>query len=100
MEEKQPKEYDAVLGGQNSAPSDGVVLGGIEGAKQRLLNGDENYRSGGKYYDDSPLMVWDCATGKHLAELSEWGRCAAISPDGQTIASYSECTFIQILRVP
>ena len=44
MEDKQPKEYDAVLGGQNSAPSDGVVLGGLEGAKQRLLNGDENYR--------------------------------------------------------
>ncbi|BAY80555.1 WD repeat protein [Calothrix parasitica NIES-267] len=44
MEDKQPKEYDAVLGGQNSAPSNGLVLGGIEGAKQRLINGDENYR--------------------------------------------------------
>ena len=44
MEDKQPKEYDAVLGGQNAAPSDGVVLGGIEGAKQRLVSGDENYR--------------------------------------------------------
>ncbi len=44
MENKEPREYDAVLGGQVSAPSDGAVLGGIEGAKQRLVNGDDNYR--------------------------------------------------------
>ena len=44
MENKQPREYDAVLGGQVSPPSDAAVLGGIEGAKQRLVNGDENYR--------------------------------------------------------
>ncbi len=35
MSENQPKEYDAVLGGGNQAPVDGVVLGGIEGVKRR-----------------------------------------------------------------
>ncbi|BAY82612.1 leucine rich repeat variant [Calothrix parasitica NIES-267] len=33
---QQPREYDAVLGGQNPAPVTGVVLGGIEGVKRRL----------------------------------------------------------------
>ncbi|MBC1239618.1 GUN4 domain-containing protein [Nostoc sp. 2RC] len=32
----QPREYDAVLGGQLPPPKDGVVLGGIEGVKRRL----------------------------------------------------------------
>ena len=32
----QPREFDAVLGGQAPPPTDGVVLGGIEGVKQRL----------------------------------------------------------------
>ncbi|MGV0104734.1 GUN4 domain-containing protein [Nostoc sp. DSM 114160] len=32
----QPREYDAVLGGQVPPPKDGVVLGGIEGVKRRL----------------------------------------------------------------
>jgi hypothetical protein len=32
----QPREYDAVLGGQVPPPVDGVVLGGIEGVKRRL----------------------------------------------------------------
>lgn len=34
----QPKEFDAVLGGKNPPPVDGVVLGGIEGVKHRLNN--------------------------------------------------------------
>ena len=34
----QPKEYDAVLGGQNSPPIDAAVLGGIAGVKQRFAN--------------------------------------------------------------
>ncbi|RCJ29287.1 hypothetical protein A6769_35805 [Nostoc punctiforme NIES-2108] len=38
MAENQPKEYDAVLGGQVPSPVDGVVLGGIEGVKKRLAN--------------------------------------------------------------
>jgi CheY-like chemotaxis protein len=36
----RPKEYDAVLGGQNKAPIGGAVLGGIEGVKMRLATGD------------------------------------------------------------
>ncbi|MDZ8094123.1 MAG: WD40 repeat domain-containing protein [Nostoc sp. DedQUE05] len=34
----QPQEYDAVLGGQAPPPVSGVVLGGIEGVKRRLLS--------------------------------------------------------------
>ncbi|EAZ88368.1 hypothetical protein [Crocosphaera chwakensis] len=34
----QPKKYDAVLGGNNPPPIDGVVLGGIEGLKSRLAS--------------------------------------------------------------
>ncbi|GET35872.1 formylglycine-generating enzyme family protein [Microseira wollei] len=34
----QPKEYDAVLGGQNSPPIYAAVLGGIEGVKKRLAS--------------------------------------------------------------
>ena len=33
---KQPREFDAVLGGNNPPPVTGVVLGGIEGVKRRL----------------------------------------------------------------
>ncbi|MBC1239619.1 WD40 repeat domain-containing protein [Nostoc sp. 2RC] len=40
----QPREYDAVLGGQNPPPVDGVVLGGFEGAKQRFASSDSDYR--------------------------------------------------------
>ncbi|YAG13408.1 Serine/threonine protein kinase [Nostoc sp. DSM 114161] len=34
----QPREYDAVLGGQSPPPVDGLVIGGIEGIKRRLLS--------------------------------------------------------------
>ncbi|MEM7716642.1 MAG: hypothetical protein AAF349_24285 [Cyanobacteria bacterium P01_A01_bin.68] len=44
MSESQPREYDVVLGGTRQAPVDGVVLGGIEGAKQRFASSNENYR--------------------------------------------------------
>ncbi|WP_445637592.1 WD40 repeat domain-containing protein [Nostoc sp. DSM 114161] len=40
----QPREYDAVLGGQNPPPVDGVVLGGLSGAKQRFASSDSDYR--------------------------------------------------------
>ena len=33
---QQPQIYDAVLGGQVFVPLGGVVLGGLEGAQQRL----------------------------------------------------------------
>ena len=37
-EQNQPREYDAVLGGQNSTPVDAAVLGGIAGIKSRLAS--------------------------------------------------------------
>ena len=42
-EERKPKEYDAVLGGNNPPPVDGLVLGGIEGVKRCFCkaNSDE-----------------------------------------------------------
>ncbi|OYD86806.1 hypothetical protein CDG77_32910 [Nostoc sp. 'Peltigera membranacea cyanobiont' 213] len=36
--QNQPRDYDAVLGGQSPPPVDGVVLGGIEGVKRCLSN--------------------------------------------------------------
>lgn len=32
----KPREYDVVLGGQNTAPINAAILGGIEGVKRRL----------------------------------------------------------------
>lgn len=59
MSENQPREYDAVLGGDNQAPVDGVVLGGIEGVKRRLANPDIKVRIAGLYqalnYGDAGL---------------------------------------------
>lgn len=37
-EQKQPKEYDLVLGGNNPPPTDGSVLGGIKGLKLQFGN--------------------------------------------------------------
>ena len=34
--QNQPRDYDAVLGGQSPPPVDGVVLGGLEGVRSRL----------------------------------------------------------------
>ncbi|MFM6341189.1 MAG: hypothetical protein ACKPJH_21880 [Dolichospermum sp.] len=42
---QQPKEYDAVLGGNSSIPENAAVLGGIEGVKLRLQNPDLKVRS-------------------------------------------------------
>lgn len=36
----QPRKFDAVLGGKNPPPIDGVVLGGIKGVKNRLQSSD------------------------------------------------------------
>ncbi|AFZ06165.1 protein of unknown function DUF323 [Oscillatoria nigro-viridis PCC 7112] len=36
--QNQPREYDAVLGGQNPPPIDAAVLGGISGLKSRLAS--------------------------------------------------------------
>nr|WP_322714978.1 STM4015 family protein [Nostoc sp. ChiSLP03a]MDZ8216263.1 STM4015 family protein [Nostoc sp. ChiSLP03a] len=42
--QNQPRDYDAVLGGQSPPPIDGVVLGGIEGIKRCLSNPVANVR--------------------------------------------------------
>ena len=61
MSENQPREYDAVLGGGNQAPVDGVVLGGIRGVKRRLANPDIKVRIAGLYqalnYGDAGLEL-------------------------------------------
>ena len=36
--QNEPREYDAVLGGQNSIPVNAAVLGGIAGVKSRLAS--------------------------------------------------------------
>jgi len=41
---QNPREYDAVLGGNNPPPVDGVVLGGIEGLQRRLETGSIQQR--------------------------------------------------------
>ena len=41
-EERKPKEYDVVLGGNNSPPVNALVLGGIEGIKRRFTNADSD----------------------------------------------------------
>ncbi|AVH71456.1 STM4015 family protein [Nostoc sp. 'Lobaria pulmonaria (5183) cyanobiont'] len=42
--QNQPRDYDAVLGGQSPPPIDGLVLGGIEGIKRCLSNPVANVR--------------------------------------------------------
>jgi COMPASS component SWD3 len=44
METNQPKEYDAVLGGQNLPPAGSAILGGIQGVKRRLFSAVEEQR--------------------------------------------------------
>ncbi|BAZ85095.1 SUMF1/EgtB/PvdO family nonheme iron enzyme [Dolichospermum compactum] len=41
---QQPREYDAVLGGNSPSPEGAAVLGGIEGVKLRLQNPDAKVR--------------------------------------------------------
>ncbi|BAY24135.1 hypothetical protein NIES2100_39280 [Calothrix sp. NIES-2100] len=38
--QNKPKQYDVVLGTQNSAPIGSVILGGLEGVKSRLKSVD------------------------------------------------------------
>ena len=59
MAGNQPREYDAVLGGGNQAPVDGVVLGGIEGVRRSLSNPEAQVIIAGLYqalnYGDTGL---------------------------------------------
>ena len=41
---RKPREYDLVLGGNNPPPTDGLVLGGIEGVKHCLASDDLEVR--------------------------------------------------------
>ena len=72
MSENQPREYDAVLGGGNQPPVDGVVLGGIEGIKRRwktanvqqkivALSEALKYGDAGLYF---VIQVWQNEIGK------------------------------------
>ncbi|MFL9453352.1 hypothetical protein AB0758_19755 [Tolypothrix bouteillei VB521301_2] len=36
--QNQPKEFDAILGGQTPPPIESAVLGGLQGVKHRLTN--------------------------------------------------------------
>ncbi|MBE9194414.1 formylglycine-generating enzyme family protein [Synechocystis sp. LEGE 06083] len=47
MTNQHPRPDDAVLGGQNQAPIDAAVLGGIEGIRQKLASDNENAKKEG-----------------------------------------------------
>lgn len=47
MTERGPRPDDAVLGGQNQAPMDAAVLGGIQGVRQKLALADESAKREG-----------------------------------------------------
>ncbi|MEH2228774.1 MAG: WD40 repeat domain-containing protein [Nostoc sp.] len=70
--QNQPKQYDAVLGTQNSAPVSSVILGGMEGVKSRLKSVDIevqiaalkealNYGEAGL---DLVIQAWQYESGK------------------------------------
>jgi len=70
--QNQPKQYDAVLGTQNSAPVGSVILGGLEGVKSRLKSVDIevqiaalkealNYGEAGL---DLVIQAWQSESGK------------------------------------
>ncbi|MBD2452006.1 hypothetical protein H6G76_33815 [Nostoc sp. FACHB-152] len=44
MADNQPREYDAIIGGQVPPPVNGLVLGGIEGVIRRLAGADVEQR--------------------------------------------------------
>ncbi|MEH1940427.1 MAG: WD40 repeat domain-containing protein [Nostoc sp.] len=70
--QNQPKQYDAVLGTQNSAPVGSMILGGLEGVKSRLKSVDIeaqtaalkealNYGEAGL---DLVIQAWQYESGK------------------------------------
>lgn len=42
--QNEPREFDAVLGGEAPPPVQDAVLGGIEGVRKRLVNPDVEIR--------------------------------------------------------
>lgn len=101
MSENQPREYDAVLGGQNPAPIDGVVLGGLEGVQRRFVTGNENQKiatviEAFKYGDRGFEWVSQILDGEssefEYAVYLAIGQKAAI-PDNHQNFSVTESTF-------
>ena len=74
-EDKKPQEYDAVLGGNNPPPIDGVVLGGIEGVKHRLVSDNIqsqiNALSEALNYDDIGLDLVIDALSNYKREIRQ-----------------------------
>nr|WP_322714981.1 WD40 repeat domain-containing protein [Nostoc sp. ChiSLP03a]MDZ8216267.1 WD40 repeat domain-containing protein [Nostoc sp. ChiSLP03a] len=70
--QNQPKQYDAVLGTQNSAPVGSVILGGLEGVKSRLKNVDIEAQTAalkealnyGEAGFDLVIQAWQYESGK------------------------------------
>ncbi|BAY12144.1 WD40 repeat domain-containing protein [Calothrix sp. NIES-2098] len=70
--QKQPREYDVVLGGQILPPADGIVLGGIEGVKSRLRSLDIEVKNAalkealnyGQAGLDLVIHTWQSESGK------------------------------------
>lgn len=77
----QPREYDVVLGGKNPPPVDGVVLGGLAGAKQRFASGNQA----------GNIIVWDLENKQnidikgHLQSITS----IAVNADTKILASTS-----------
>ncbi|WP_293271788.1 hypothetical protein [Microcoleus sp. PH2017_02_FOX_O_A] len=61
----QPKEYDAVLGGQSQIPIAAAVLGGIAGVKQRLHSPSVEPRMAA-VSKCSELLIQFCDNGQNL----------------------------------
>ncbi|VEP13184.1 putative Pentapeptide repeat family protein [Hyella patelloides LEGE 07179] len=72
-EERNPSEYDLVLGGDNPPPVDGLVLGGIEGVKRKFSSSNTDketiriFKEALKYDDigkDWLYEILETATGE------------------------------------
>ncbi|MDZ8105323.1 MAG: WD40 repeat domain-containing protein [Nostoc sp. DedQUE12a] len=70
--QNQPKQYDAVLGTQNSAPVGSMILGGLEGVKSRLKSVDIEVQTAalkealnyGEAGLDLVIQAWQYESGK------------------------------------
>ena len=76
MAEKKPKKDDAVLGGQTPTPPNGLVLGGIEGARQRLALARDPHA-----YQAACAALGKYPNGEELLNLWATRRCVAVTLD-------------------
>ncbi len=97
--ENQPREYDAVKGGQNSTPLDAAVLGGIKGVKNRLSSTKLEVRiaalSEALKYGEAGL---DLVVSALQDESIQKGWCLRSITDTHHI--YENLKFKQILSIP